>query len=197
MVHRFSAFDRSFRRFLAVASVLIVAAAVILPADKPTRNVAAIATPSCTFVLQAVGFPAIAHGNHVLLENLNVDVVAETSGLWVLMLCVAALAIAISWNRRPHWERAVIAVSSIPIALFTVFVRIIATCTALHWFGAKSSTVFFSGVMALTMLPIAMILLRLECAYLNHLLIEPDPTISPRLERTFPLVTCASNPRPA
>lgn len=77
---------------------------------------------------------------------------------------------------KPLWERILIFVSAIPIAIAVNALRITSTGMAYAWVGEDSDWVHyvFHDNAGLMMMPLAMVLLYLEIALLGMLFIEED-----------------------
>jgi exosortase len=86
-----------------------------------------LATKGSTFLLQTLGFPALAEGNIIILSNSRIGVVDACSGLSMLLV-VVALAVAFAIIVRPPWlDRIVLIASALPLAVFVNILRITAT----------------------------------------------------------------------
>ena len=76
-----------------------------------------VATLSSTYLLQTMGIPSYSEGNRIVIGEVELGVVEACSGLRMLTI-FAALAVAITLvTERPLWERVVIILSAVPIAL--------------------------------------------------------------------------------
>jgi exosortase/archaeosortase family protein len=76
---------------------------------------------------------------------------------------------------RPLWERAILLISAVPIALISNVVRITIT-GALHGVGmGKAADVFFHDIAGWFMMPLALALLALELWILGRLFVVPPP----------------------
>jgi exosortase len=86
-----------------------------------------IATKSSCWGLQLLGQPAIAEGQAILVGDVHVDIAETCSGLRMLVAIVAlAYACAVLFS-RPWWERLLLIVCALPVALIANSLRIIAT----------------------------------------------------------------------
>jgi exosortase len=141
-----------------------------------------IATECTVYVVQTLGIPAVVEGgqgNVIRLGNgvpLNVE--EACSGLRMLMLfftiCVGAAFVIKSFAPRISvWERIVMVVSAIPIAVISNVTRITITAI-LHQFGWHHAADFVHNVAAaFIMMPLALALLWGEMSLLNKLLVAP------------------------
>src|SRR5205814_9373752 len=85
------------------------------------------ATTVSTFALQVIGRPAIAEGNVILLNDIELGIVEACSGLRMLVVFFALSTAVAMLIRKPLWEKLVIAGSAVPIALASNVLRITIT----------------------------------------------------------------------
>jgi exosortase len=133
----------------------------------------ALATPVCTFVLQTLGLPALAEGNRILMNDVDLDIVGQCSGLRMLVTSFALSTAVALMIRKPLWERLLIVASALPIALAANMARITATGILLETAGDRISHHAVHEGAGLAMMPLGLVLLGIELKYLKHLLIEP------------------------
>jgi len=154
------------------------------------------ATIVSTFLLQALGLPALAEGNVIMLSEVEMGIVEACSGLRMLVVFFAlstAFAILVD---RPLWEKAIILGSAIPIALACNVIRITST-GILH--EAVSTGGWLDGVVSRElpgklyhdfagwlMMPMGLAMLWVELRLLQVLWSEPAPAAAelPRLTST-------------
>jgi exosortase len=159
----------------ALAPLLFLLLMVPLPdavskfARKPLRRLGTLAG---VVLMQVMGVAAFASGNTIELANgSRVGVAEACSGLRMLMVFVA-LAVAMALlSERPIWERLLLVLSSVPIALISNILRIVAT-------GLLYSQVTDEGIrekahdwFGLAMMPLGLVLLGGVSWILSHLLI--------------------------
>jgi len=139
---------------------------------QPLRHVATLAS---TFVLQMLGYPAIAEGNIILIDDIKLGVVDACSGLGMLVTFFAlATAMALIVD-RPLVDRLVLVASAIPIALVSNVLRITATGVAHSALGTEAGRAVMHDLAGWFMMPVALGLLWLELLYLRYLLREDAP----------------------
>ena len=132
-----------------------------------------LATILSTFLLQTLGMPAVADGNVILLNEVEVNVVEACSGLRMLVIFFAfatALALIV---RRPLWEKLLLVASAIPIALLVNVLRITATGMLYELVNAQAAKLVFHDLAGWLMMPVALAILALELQFLKRLVIEP------------------------
>jgi len=95
------------------------------------------ATTVSTFALQVLGKPAIAEGNVILLNDIELGIVEACSGLRMLVTFFALSTAVALLIRKPLWEKWLLALSAIPIALATNVLRITVTGLCFDAFGSQ------------------------------------------------------------
>jgi exosortase len=134
------------------------------------------ATLSSTYCLQTMGIPSYSEGNRIVIGELQLGVVEACSGLRMLTI-FTALAVAVTLvTDRPLWERGVIILSSIPIALVANIVRITVTALLYMTVGPEWVEKVFHDLDGWLMMPLALGLLYLEFQILSRLVIEEGPS---------------------
>lgn len=141
----------------------------------PLRRLATILS---TYALQTFGYPAIAEGNIILIDQVRLGVIDACSGLGMLMTFFAlATAIALL-SSAPLVDRIVLVVSAVPIAVIANVVRITATGMAFHAFESESIKAALHDLSGWLMMPFALLLLWLELRFMSKLLV-PRPATEP------------------
>jgi exosortase len=130
-----------------------------------------MATAMSTYALRTFGYPAIAEGNIILIEQVRLGVAEACSGLGMLMT-FAALATALALvTTAPLLDRIIIVVSAVPIALIANVVRITVTGMAFHDFGSASAQAIMHDLSGWLMMPFALLLLWGELVFLRKLFV--------------------------
>ena len=133
-----------------------------------------LATFCSCVVLQTLGVDAYREVNVIRLEGIDMGVVDACSGLRMLTIFIAlALSIAMVLTTRPWWERLIVVVSAVPIALTVNIIRITVTGLAynVHVDSEFVHTFAHDGA-GFVMMPMALGLLYLEFQVLSRLFIE-------------------------
>jgi exosortase len=128
-----------------------------------------LATTVSTYFLQTLGFPALAEGNVIHIEDLKLGVVEACSGLGMLMTFFALATALVLVVRAPLADRLVIVASAIPIAIIANVARITATAVAYSTLGSGAAHLVMHDLAGWLMMPLALVLLWLELRYLAHL----------------------------
>lgn len=133
-----------------------------------------IATFSSTFLLQTCGLPAIAEGNVILLDEIKLGVVDACSGLKMLMTFAAFSVGAVLLAQRSTFEKLMVLMGIVPVALLTNVLRITATGISLSLNSSKEAADFFHDFYGWLMMPLGMGFLALELWILKRLVIQPS-----------------------
>jgi len=144
-----------------------------------------LGTHMSVFVIQTLGIPAIAQGNVIVLTEGELGVVEACSGLRMLMLFFAICIGAALVMRCELWEKFLVAISAVPIAVVSNMTRITVTAVlyemARKWPNVMSTETaewVFHDMAGFLMMPLAMLLLWGEMVLLSKLFFEPVSTSS-------------------
>ena len=142
--------------------------------DNLLRPLQMIATKCSLFALQTLGLEVYGEGNVILLESQAMNVVDQCSGLRMVTIFLAlAAALAMVATSRPLWERWMILVSAVPIALAVNVIRI--TVTGLLYNMDVNSEIaqkVFHDWAGYIMMPLALGFLFLELQIISRLVVE-------------------------
>ena len=150
------------------------------------------ATTVSTFALQVIGRPAIAEGNVILLNDIELGIVEACSGLRMLVVFFALSTAVALLIRKPLWEKLFIAGSAIPIALASNILRITITGLFYDTFGNHYGGAFFHDLAGWLMMPLGLVFLGIELWILKTLLIERSNEIPLPSQITMQRVTVNS-----
>jgi len=144
-----------------------------------------LATAGSVFILEAF-FPVSHQGNVMMLnENTPLGVEEACSGLRMLTaFIVVAYFIAYMVNRS-RLQKAVLLISSIPVALICNIIRIVATAVLMLLVNAEVAHKFFHDFAGLVMMPAAVLLMFGELWLMNKV-VEPQPEPQQIHARTRP-----------
>jgi exosortase len=136
------------------------------------------ATASSTFLLQTVGVGAVRSGSVISVgrDGIPMNVEEACSGLRMLTIFGALSFAVVLLADFPMWQRIVILLSAVPIALAANIIRITATGILFTLFPAAQEKLklFFHDGAGLVMMPLAMLLLFLEYKILSNLFVEDE-----------------------
>jgi exosortase len=137
-----------------------------------TRPLRRVATLASTNVLQTMGFFAQADGNVIVLSEGELGIAEACSGLGMLSVFVAMTVGACFVVKRPLWQKVVIVLSSIPIAVLCNVVRISATGMFMELAPSEIARAYHHDVhdwAGYFMMPLALLLLLLELKFLDSI----------------------------
>lgn len=137
---------------------------------EPLRSVA---TSASTYSLQTMGFPAVAEGNVIVIGDVRLGVAEACSGLRMLVAFFATSAAVAGFVQRPAWERSLIVLSAVPIAVISNVARVTITAALYETIGAEWAHRVFHDLAGWLMMPLALGLLGIELWILSRLLIAP------------------------
>ena len=137
-----------------------------------------VATTCSFYLLQLMNFETSREGNILFISGIPMGVVDACSGLRMMTVFLALCGAVAMIIPKPLWERVLIFMSAIPIAIAVNALRITSTGMAYAWAGEDSDWVHyvFHDNAGLMMMPLAMGLLYLEITLLGMLLIEENPS---------------------
>lgn len=128
-----------------------------------------IATTVSCGTLQLLGQPAISEGNTILLGDHRLEVEQACSGLR-LFVSIFALAFAyLILVRRTWWEKAMLLVSVVPIAILANSARIVATGLLYQYASTEAGKKFSHDFAGWAMIPLAAALFGIVLWYLSKL----------------------------
>ena len=143
-----------------------------------------IATMASASILALSGLPVLSEGHIIFVGTEPLEVARACNGLSMLLSFVTLItAVVLLARDRPTWERIVLLVSTIPIALVSNILRIVITAWCYYALGPKSTVYYGFGTTTVGdlghdaagwgMMPIALGLVWLEMQILSWLIL-PD-----------------------
>jgi exosortase len=146
-----------------------------------------IATICSTYILQTIGYSAIADGTTIQMGDVQIRVVQACSGLTMLLTFFAlstGLALVIN---RPLRDKIVIVASAIPVALLSNVARISVAGICFKTFSNKLANGIFHDFAGWLMMPFALALLGLELFLLTRLFVpvQSDNSLAVEQLRLF------------
>ena len=136
----------------------------------PLQRIAA--TGSC-FLLQLAGFWAVQQGNVIQLTTphgvMPLDVALACNGLRMLMTMAATITATIILIDLPTWKRIVLLASTIPIAMCSNMIRIVATGCCYYFFVGPKAKEWAHDASGWMMMPLALAFVALELRLLAWL----------------------------
>lgn len=134
-----------------------------------------IATACSTFLLQTVGLPAVASGNVIHIDDVAIGVADACNGLKMLLTFVAIGAGAVFLLRRTWFEKLMIGLAVVPIAVLANVLRISAT-GVIYYLGVRDADTQHAvhDGLGYVMPVIGVALLLLELWVLDRLIVKPQ-----------------------
>ncbi|HPC94148.1 MAG TPA: exosortase [Sedimentisphaerales bacterium] len=174
--------------FLRKLAATLVFLCLMLP--WPNRVQAALAVPlqswattSAVFCLELAGYEVAREGNIITVENTRVAVAEACNGLRMITAFVVISGLVVLLARRAWWEKLVILISSLPIALFCNTVRLTMTAVAFTFLKGEHVEKLFHDFGGYAMMPLALALVVGELWFLARLTTPPtelSPTVITR-----------------
>lgn len=135
------------------------------------------ATVCSTFMLQTLGQPALRDGNLILIDDVRLGVVDACSGLKMLMTFAAFSVGAVLLMQRSRFEKFMVVLGIVPIAILANVMRITATGLSYVYFANKGTVEFLHDFNGWLMMPVGLALLGVELWALKKLVV---PTVADR-----------------
>jgi exosortase len=138
-------------------------------------NLQSFATMASCSILQMIGRPAIYEGNVILMSGYMLEVARACSGLSMLLTFVAlitAMVLVTDKKRMVLWQRIVLVLSSVPIALASNVIRIVVTALCYPIFGPVKVEQFAHDFAGWAMMPIGLALAWAELSLLDWLVVK-------------------------
>jgi exosortase len=136
-----------------------------------------IATTGSVFLLEAFGVRLGQEGNVIMLnESIPMAVAEACSGLRMLTAFVIVAAFMAYMVNRSRRQKAVLLLSSIPVAVMCNILRLCVTAVLFLLVSAEVAEKFFHDFAGLAMMPIAVLLMFGELWLMDKLTMpEPEP----------------------
>ena len=133
-----------------------------------------VATKLSCWTLQLLGQPALGQGNTIHLGEHQLEVEQACSGLRIFVGIVALAFAYIIIVRRPWWEKALLLVSVVPIALVANATRIVGMGLLCQLVSGEAGKHFAHDFSGYVMIPFAAGLFALVLWYLGKLVQEVE-----------------------
>lgn len=124
-----------------------------------------IATNLSTATLQVLGQPAIPEGTTILLGEQELEVERACSGLRIFMGVIAIAYVYSVLVKRAWWEKAMLMLAAIPIALAANAFRIVVTGLSYQWISSEAGQRFSHDFAGFVMIGVAALLFYLVLHY--------------------------------
>lgn len=122
----------------------------------PLQSLAARATD---YLLIASGVPATRAGNIIVVHDYQIAVAEACNGLRMLLAYVMICTFFAMAIRNIWWERLLMVIAAIPVALAANVIRIYATALMVIFVNEEAAGDFFHDIAGYVMMPVAVIML--------------------------------------
>jgi exosortase len=131
------------------------------------------ATSSAVFCLEIFGYEVIREGNVIHIGDISVAVAEACNGLRMITAFFVIGGMVALLVRRKRWEKIIVFVSSLPIALFCNTVRLTGTAIAFTILKGERWEKLFHDFGGYAMMPIAIVIIMAEIWLLTRLTTPP------------------------
>jgi exosortase len=121
-----------------------------------------VATLGSVQVLRVLRLPVLSEGNVIYIGTQHLEVAEACRGLSMLLSFAALITLMVILNPRPIWERVMLLLSIIPIALFCNIIRISVTAIAQWYYNREMHTVHDWAGLAMMVLALGLVVLELK-----------------------------------
>jgi exosortase len=133
------------------------------------------ATALAVATLELLGVTVVREGHTMLLNDSVPLAVAEAcSGLRMLTAFVVVAFVLAYVVNRPRWQKTILVLSCIPVAIVCNQIRLVATALLFLVVSSQVGEKFFHEFAGLTMMPMAVLILAAELWILSHMVIEDE-----------------------
>jgi exosortase len=134
-----------------------------------------LATQGSTYLMQTLGCPAFAEGNIIVLRDRSLGVAEACSGLSMLLVFFAMATAVALIIRRPWWEKGLIVLSAVPIAVIANVGRITATGLLYQLGRSQEAEIVFHDLAGWLMMPAGLAMIGVELKVFSRLMVTPKP----------------------
>jgi exosortase len=164
--------------FFRKVSPIVLFLLLMLP--WPNRVQAAVALPlqrwatsSAVFCLEVVGYEVVREGNIINIGNASVAVAEACNGLRMVTAFFVISGLVALLVERTWWEKLIVFVSSLPVALFCNTVRLAITAIAFTVLKGEYWEKIFHDFGGYAMMPLALAIAVGELWFLAKLTMSP------------------------
>jgi len=144
------------------------------------------AATGAVFLLEVFGASVHRTGNVLTVNGAEVAVAEACSGLRMLTAFVVVAATLAYLVKRPRWQKAVLVISSVPVAIACNLSRLCVTAVLFAMGFGKLAETFFHDFAGLAMMPLAVLILAGELAVMKKLVVPDSPAAPPAALRKPP-----------
>jgi len=136
-----------------------------------------LATKSAVFMLETLGWVVQKQGNIIQIGDTRLFVAEACSGLRMLTAFMIVGALVAFLCRRPPWQKVILMVSTVLIAVLCNTIRLTVTSIAYAQSYGESVNKFFHDFGGIAMMPLALLFLKGELVFFKRLVttVPADP----------------------
>ena len=164
--------------FFRKVSAIILFLFLMLP--WPNRVQAAISLPlqewstsSAVFCLETLGYEVVREGNVIHIGQMSVAVAEACNGLRMITAFFVISGLVVLLVKRPWWEKLIVFISSLPVALFCNTLRLAVTAIAFTALKGEYWEKMFHDFGGYAMMPLALAIVVGEFWFLAKLTTAP------------------------
>ena len=131
-----------------------------------------IAAQTSSWALNALGQPALAEKNVILLGEHVLEVQQACSGLRMFIGIAAVAAFYVLWISKPWWQKLILMASTAPIAILANTLRITVTGLLYELVSGEAARKFSHDLAGYVMIPVAAAMLAGVVWYLGNAFVE-------------------------
>jgi exosortase len=165
-------------QLLRKVSTVLLFLCLMLP--WPVRIQAAVTLPlqrwstsSAVFCLEVIGYEVVRQGNVINIGQASVAVAEACNGLRMITAFFVICGLVILLVKRAWWEKLIVLVSSLPIALFCNTIRLTITAIAFTALSGEQWEKIFHDFGGYAMMPLALAVIVTELWLLSKLTLLP------------------------
>lgn len=136
------------------------------------------ATSSAVFCLELIGYDIIREGNIIHIGQTTVAVAEACNGLRMITAFFVISGMVVLLVDRKWWEKLIILISCLPVALLCNTVRLVVTSIAFTFLKGQYWEGIFHDFGGYAMMPLALALLVFELYLIRQLTTPPQSTSS-------------------
>jgi exosortase len=168
---------QGWRRFIKLAPILLF---LVLMLPWPNQIQATVALPlqrwatrSAVFCLELVGYGAVRSGNLITIEGVTVNVAEACNGLRMITAFFVISGLVVLLVRRTWWEKLIVLMSSLPIALLCNTLRLAGTAMLYTVVESETGRDWIHDSEGYAMMPLALAMVVGELWLLSRLTTPP------------------------
>ncbi len=146
----------------------------------PNRIQAALALPlqkwasiSAVFCLETIGYEVLREGNYIHIGNQTIGIAEACNGLRMITSFFVISGLITLLVKRAWWEKLIILLSSIPVALLCNTIRLTITSIAFTLIEGEDWEMLFHDFGGYAMMPLALGIIIFELWLLARLFVKP------------------------